>query len=92
MNLGHALKVACTAKKLSLKELGTRSDLSQSYLSMLESGKRDATLPTIEKIASALEIPTPILLFLAAETGELKGIDEDTKKRLSAAVMNVMRA
>ena len=59
---------------------------------MLESGKRDATLPTIEKIASALGIPTPILLFLAAETGELKGIDEDTKRRLAAAVMNVMRA
>lgn len=92
MNIGHALKLARSAKKLSLLELAKRAELSQSYLSMLEAGKRDPTLPTIEKIAGALGVPTPILLFLAADKGELTGLDDETLRRLSAAVMDVMRA
>lgn len=92
MDIGHALKITRSAKKLSLVEVAKRADLSQSYLSMVETGKRDPTLPTIEKIAGALEIPIPILLFLAADKNELTGIDEETARRLSAAVMDVMRA
>jgi hypothetical protein len=37
-------------------------------------------------------VPTPILLFLAADSRELEGIDAETSRRLSAAVLDVMRA
>jgi transcriptional regulator with XRE-family HTH domain len=92
MNIGHALKLTRSAKKLSLEALSERADLSQSYLSMIESGKREPTLSSVQKIANALGIPTPILLFLAADKSELEGIDAETSQRLSAAVMDVMRA
>lgn len=92
MNIGHALKLTRSAKKLSLETLAGRADLSQSYLSMIESGKREPTLSSVQKIANALGIPTPILLFLAADKSELEGIDAETSQRLSAAVMDVMRA
>ena len=91
MNIGHALKLTRSAKKLSLELLAERANLSQSYLSMIESGKREPTLSSVQKIANALGIPTPILLFLAAEKGELEGMDLETSQRLSAAVMDVMR-
>lgn len=92
MNIGHALKVCRSAKKLSLGELAGRTDLSTSYLSMIESGKREPTLSSIEKIAGAMGVPTPILLFLAADTAELEGIDPETSRRLSAAALDVMRS
>jgi transcriptional regulator with XRE-family HTH domain len=92
MNIGHALKVTRSAKNLSLETLAERAELSQSYLSMIESGKRKPTLSSIQKIATALGVPTPILLFLAADKGELEGIDAETARRMSAAVMDVMRA
>jgi transcriptional regulator with XRE-family HTH domain len=92
MNIGHALKITRSAKKLSLQELADRTELSQSYLSMIESGKREPTLSSLEKIAHALGVATPILLFLAAEGRELEGLDAETTRRLSAAVMDVMRA
>lgn len=91
MNIGHALKVCRSSKKLTLGDLAERTTLSPSYLSMIESGKRDPTLSSIEKIAAALGVPMPILLFLAAENGELEGIDSETSLRLSAAVLDVMR-
>lgn len=92
MNIGHALKVCRSAKKLSLGDLAGLTELSPSYLSMIEAGKREPTLSSIEKIAGAMGVPTPILLFLAAENRELDGIDAETSRRLSAAVMDVMRA
>ena len=92
MNIGHALKITRSAKKLSLQELADRTELSPSYLSMIESGKREPTLSSVKKLAEALGVPTPLLLFLAAEGSELKGLDAETSRRLSAAVMDVMRA
>lgn len=59
---------------------------------MIESGKREPTLASIGKIAKGLDVPTPIIFFLAAEKGELEGLDEETTRKLSEAVLNVMRA
>lgn len=92
MNIGHALKVCRSAKDLSLDQVASAAKLSQSYLSMIESGKREPTLASVEKIAKALDIPVPILLFLAAEKDELKGLDADTANRLSVAALELMRA
>ena len=72
--------------------LAERTLLSQSYLSMIESNKREPTLSTIGKIAKALEVPVPIVMFLAAEKDDLKGFDVETSSRLSIAAMNVIRA
>ncbi|MBW5286359.1 MULTISPECIES: helix-turn-helix domain-containing protein [Burkholderia] len=91
MEIGRAVKVCRSAKKLSLDELAERAGLSQSYLSMIESGKREPTLSSIEKVSTALGVPTPILLFLAAEKDELKGLDEETSRRLAEAVLDVVR-
>ena len=92
MNIGHALKLCRSAKNLSLEELAGYAGLSQSYLSMIETNKRDPTLATIEKLATALDIPMPILLFLAADKDELSGLDAETAQRLSTAAIEVMRA
>ena len=92
MNIGHALKMCRSAKRLSLDALAERTLLSQSYLSMIESNKREPTLSTIGKIAKALEVPVPIVMFLAAEKDDLKGFDIETSSRLSIAAMNVIRA
>jgi len=91
MEIGRALKVCRSAKGLSLEVLAERAGLSQSYLSMIESGKREPTLTSIEKVAVALDIPTPIVLFLAADKEDLRGLDTETAQRLSEAVLNVVR-
>jgi transcriptional regulator with XRE-family HTH domain len=92
MDIGRALKLCRSAKKLSLGDLARRAQLSQSYLSMIETSKRDPSLSTVEKLAEALQISTPLLLFLAASTDELVWLDAETTKRLSAAALEVMRA
>lgn len=91
MEIGHAIKVCRSSRKLSLDEVSTRSGLSQSYLSLIETGKREPTLSSIEKLSKALAVPTPVLMFLAANESELQGMDAETSRLLSAAVLNVIR-
>lgn len=92
MEIGHALKICRSSRKLSLDDVADRSGLSQSYISMIESGKREPTLSSLEKIAKALAVPTLILMFLAADKDELQGLDEETSRLLSTALIDVMRA
>ena len=46
----------------------------------------------MEKIAAALNVPLPIILFIAADSEEIEGLDSETIQRLSSAALAVMRA
>lgn len=52
-------------KKLSQSELARKADISQSYLSELESNKKSPTLRQLCKIADALEVhPMELIYYL----------------------------
>ena len=71
-------------------DLANRAGFSVSYLSLLEKNKRDPSLSAVEKIAHALNIPFSILIFLAADKGELSGIDEDLAQRLALSSLTFL--
>ena len=63
---GHTIKEFRLGKGLSLRKLATKADMSHSYLSQLELGKKSLPSPQILKnIAKALEIDYFILARLA---------------------------
>jgi transcriptional regulator with XRE-family HTH domain len=71
MNIGNAIQLVRTKRKLSQTELAARAGISVSYLSLLERSKRDPALSIIEKITAALGMPIELLFFLGAEGNEL---------------------
>ena len=91
MNIAKALKICRSAKGLSLETVAERSGISISYLSRIENQKREPTLPLIERLASALSIPVAILIFLASDPEDLKGLDAQTEKRFSQLALELMR-
>lgn len=82
MNIGQAIKLCRTRRGISQTDLARKAECSVSYLSMLENNKRDPTLSTINSIASALNIPVSIIFFIAAEAGDLNGIDKGLGENL----------
>ena len=50
-------------KNYSQEKLGEKSGLSTHYISDIEQGKYSPTIPTIERIATALDVE-PYLLFI----------------------------
>lgn len=90
MNIGQAIQIARTKRKLSQAELALRSEISTSYLSLLERDKRDPPLSTLTRIAAALRVPLELLLFLGAEGGELGSLDRELAGQLAYTVLELL--
>jgi transcriptional regulator with XRE-family HTH domain len=90
MNVGQAIKMCRTRRGISQTELAGRSDCSVSYLSMLENNRRDPTLSTLTKISQGLNVPVGILFFLAAEHGELTGMNKELAGELARTALELL--
>lgn len=90
MNIGSAIQLARTKRKLTQAQLALRAEISVSYLSLLERSRRDPPLSTLRKIANALHMPLEILFFLGAEEGELAGINRDLAGQLAVTAMELL--
>lgn len=71
-------------------DLAKLTNLSVSYLSLIEQGKRDPNISIIENIAGALNVPVSILVFLSADKSELKGMSAELIEKLSVAAIQTM--
>lgn len=91
MNIGRAIRLCRTERGLKQVELAQKSDISVSYLSMLERGQRDPTLSTLNTIAEALGIPLSILVFLAVDKSEMTGISERLAGDISLTALKLMQ-
>lgn len=92
MNISRALKLCRTQKGMSKTELAEKANLSVSYLSLLEQGKRDPNLSTIDKLCVALSIPASIFMFLASDVNELDGISKELAEKISLTALQLMSA
>lgn len=91
MNIGNAIKLCRTSKGMSLESVAKLADFSASYVSLIEAGKRDPSVKVIDALARAMKIPTPILVFLAADSSEVRGLDSLDLERLSALAVRALR-
>ena len=90
MNIGQAIQLARSKRKLSQAALAKRAGISVSYLSLLERGRRDPPLSTIQQIAAALVMPVEILFFLGAEEGELGQLNRDLAGQLAITALELL--
>lgn len=81
----------CRSRRgLSKTELANLAGCSISYLSLLESSQRDPTTSMVEKIAMALNVPMAILFLIAADKGELSGLDKALTGQLVATALEML--
>jgi transcriptional regulator with XRE-family HTH domain len=92
MNLGRTIKLCRTNRGFSQEDLAQKTSLSVSYISLIEQGKRDPAMSTVEEIARGLGVPMSLLTFLAAEPGELKGLPEDLRDKLAGVTLKLLNA
>lgn len=90
MDIGKAILLCRTRRGLSQAKLAERIGCSVSYLSLLENGRRDPPISMIEKIANALQVPPNILIFLAADTNDLVGINKELAGDLARTALDLL--
>ena len=87
MNLSKAVRTARAAKGLSQKELAQAAQLDPSYVSLLESGKRNPSMGIVEAIANALDVPLYLLMLFGADDADLRFIDKMDAARLGTHLL-----
>ncbi|MEM8506698.1 MAG: helix-turn-helix transcriptional regulator [Bacteroidota bacterium] len=76
MQIGNTIKELRQKKGFKQVEFAESCGLSQSYLSLIEKGKKEPTLSILKRIASILGVPMPVLVFFSLDKDDI----DDSKK------------
>ena len=60
--IGRRIKEARSQKQMSQAELAEQTDMSASYISLIETGKKKASLESLVRIANALSVTVDYML------------------------------
>ncbi len=63
MDIGETLRGLRKRKGLSQKKLAELTNISPTYISQIENGKRNPTIEIFEVIGKVLNVPFPIISF-----------------------------
>jgi len=63
-NIGTVIFLLRQYRNMSIKETAFASDIGEAHLSKIERLESEPTLPTIRKIAYALNVPMPVIIFM----------------------------
>ena len=80
--LGEAVKIIRVFNGLNQQELADALNISASYLSQIESGKRTPGMDTVQNISRQFRIPVSSLVFFAEQLESDNG-KGDRQRRLA---------
>lgn len=72
MNLGKTIKNIRCKKELNQVDLAAKCQITQTYLSQIESNIKEPSIPLLKTISCELEIPLPIIFFLSMDENDVK--------------------
>lgn len=88
--MGEALRLLRIFNGYKSAELAKKLELSQSYVSELENGKKQPTMEVLDKYAKVFEMKKSTLM-LFAESLEGEEIKNDKKQRIARAGMRLLK-
>lgn len=90
MNIGTTIQTCRKVRGMKQRELALEAGLSESYLSLLEKGKREPSLSALEALAKALGVPLSVLVFLAAQEEANGDLTAKHIEEISQRILDVM--
>jgi transcriptional regulator with XRE-family HTH domain len=91
MSLGHLLKLVRTHRQLNQKEMAGLLGISQNYLSLIESDKKQPSSELISRIARSLNVSNDALGFVASDVpDELTKDDKITYRKLQSNILTIL--
>ena len=88
--MGEALRLLRIFNGYKSAQLAKKLELSQSYVSELENGKKQPTMEVLDKYAKVFEMKKSTLM-LFAESLEGEEIKNDKKQRIARAGMKLLK-
>lgn len=80
MTIGHAIKTLRARRHMSQQELASKAKINQGFLSSIEKGQRQPSLPMVKRIADALKVPPQLLFLVETESIRSRTYSKQLKK------------
>jgi transcriptional regulator with XRE-family HTH domain len=90
MDYSKAIRISRALADMPQRELANRIGVDASMISMLESGLRKPSLETLEKIATALDLPFHLFALLGAEPKDARSIRAQEIERLAMGLAKLL--
>jgi transcriptional regulator with XRE-family HTH domain len=90
MNIGEVIETFRRKKKMRQGDLAKRANITQSYLSMIEGNKTDASIQTLKSIANVLEIPVQLLVVYSLSSNQIPDDKKNAYYRLMPLVQEII--
>lgn len=89
--LGEAIRIARVFQGMSQQDLAKAMDISNGFLSQIESGAREPSQETLRSAGAALGVPVSSLLFFSEQMQSREGISEaEARIRFGRRILGVM--
>ncbi|MDX2375067.1 helix-turn-helix domain-containing protein [Psychrobacter sp. PP-21] len=92
MKIGSVIRKCRKLKGMTQLQLSDSSNISESYLSLIEQDKRQPTLSNLESIAGTLQVPISILVFLADKQESISEITDKQIEALTETIYSLVEA
>ncbi len=90
MNLGLTIKNIRKQKSINQIDFALKSGITQTYLSQIENNQKEPNLSTLKSISKALNVPLPIIFFLAMDDEDVPENKRDAFKIVSPSVKSLI--
>ncbi|MFN3239563.1 MAG: helix-turn-helix domain-containing protein [Pseudomonadales bacterium] len=88
--INRALKTIRQFHGLTQAELALKLDMSKSYLSEIESGKKSVGYELLEKYSKLFDVPVSSLVFFSENLEEADTIPEKFRNVVADKILNIM--
>lgn len=92
VELGKAIRIVREAKGLRLNRLAEAAGVSTPFLSLIESGGRQASLRVLRSIAKALDVPSEVLILLCVGSDSTLRTTDQASVRLQESIRKLADA
>ncbi|MGI6573355.1 MAG: helix-turn-helix domain-containing protein [Fermentimonas sp.] len=90
MDLGSIIKSIRKQKGLTQIEFASFCGITQTYLSQIESNRKEPNLSTLKRISNSLNIPLPILFFLSMTAEDVQPNKREAFEIVSPSVKSLV--
>lgn len=88
--INRALKAIRQFHSLTQLEMAKKLDMSKSYLSEIESGKKPVGYDLLEKYSAQFDIPVSSLVFFSENIESSESIPEKFRSVLAGKILTIM--
>ena len=90
MNYARAIRTVLAARGMSQRGLAQEMDVSESYISKLGTAGYTPSGNTLNRVAEALGVPVYLLVLLASDSEDLKGMTLKQASILGSQLLDVL--